>query len=90
MTEYKQMIFILNKNLYAFKKSVKSCDIPSILDNNIVFIDTLRNANKIFESLSPKAKIDNATTNDKSKELAMQYFDVRSRINSICSCVTKK
>jgi len=86
VTEYQQRIFILSKNLELFKKSVSSCDIPNMLDNNIVFIDTLRNANKMFESLDPKSKYAEENTSRKSKELVTQYFDTKGRINNMCSC----
>lgn len=83
-TEYQQRIFILGKNLEIFEKSVHSCDIPSMLDNSIVFVDTLKNANKIFENLSPKLKHAEMNTFNRSKKLTEQYFNTRGKINNIC------
>lgn len=85
-TEYQQRISILSKNLELFKKSVHSCDIPGMLDNSIIFIDTLRNADNMFGSLPQQLQVAETDAFDKSKKLVTQYFDIRGRINRVCSC----
>ena len=87
-TAYQQTVIVLNQNLAAFEKSIDSCNINKMLDENITFVDTLRNANNIFESLSPKVKYDEASTRNKSKDLVRKYFNTKNRIDETCSCMS--
>lgn len=87
-TAYQQVVFALSKNLESFEKSIDTCDIHQMLDGNVAFVETLKNANKAFESLPQKVKSDEITTHNKSKQLVQRYFDVRNKINDACSCVS--
>ena len=85
-TKYKENVWALGKNLDLFKKSVLTCNIADILDSHTAFVETLKNTNKTFESLSPTSKQEEDNELFKSKSIVKQYFDARANINTICSC----
>lgn len=87
-TAYQQIVFALNQNLKSFEKSIASCDIHQMLDENVAFIETLKNANKTYESLPPNIRSTETGTHNKSKELVQKYFGVKSGIYEACSCVS--
>lgn len=49
MTTYQQVVFILGKSLESFEKSINTCNIHNMLDENV-------NVNKTFESLPPNVQ----------------------------------
>jgi len=85
-TKYKENVWALGKTLDLFKKSVLTCNIADILDSHTAFVETLRNTNNKFESLSQQSKLEEEGTFHKSKSLVKKYFDIRSGINKTCSC----
>ena len=85
-TKYQESVWALGKNLEIFKNSVATCNIANILDSHTAFVETFKNAGKIFESLPSKLKLEEENTLHKSESLIKQYFDIRANINSICSC----
>lgn len=89
-TAYKENVWALGKSLDLFKESVASCNIVNILDSHTAFVETLKNANNKFESLSQKSKQEEEDTFRKSKSLVGKYFDARASINTICSCKLAK
>jgi hypothetical protein len=89
ITAYQQMVSVLRENLRSFEKSIDSCNVHKMLDENMIFVDTLRNANKTFESLSPMVKRKEVDAHNKSNELVRKYFSSKGRINETCSYMTK-
>jgi hypothetical protein len=87
-TTYQQAIFTLSKSLESFEKSIDSCNIHKMLDENVAFVEILKNANKTFESLPPKTRSTEVGTYNKSKELVRKYFTIRGKINDACSCMS--
>lgn len=87
-TVYQQVVFTLDKSLESFEKSINSCNIHKMLDENVAFVETLKNANKTFESLPPDVRNTELGTRDKSKEIVRKYFTVRGKINDACSCMS--
>lgn len=85
---YQQAVFALSKSLESFEKSIKSCNIHNMLDENVAFVETLKNSNRTFESLPPKIKNTEMGTHNKSKELVRKYFNLRGKINDACSCMS--
>lgn len=87
-TVYQQVVFTLGKSLESFEKSINSCNIHKMLDENVAFVETLKNANKTLEHLPPNVRSSEAETYNKSKEIVLKYFKVRGKINDACSCMS--
>ena len=85
-TTYKEKVWALGKNLDLFKKSVLTCNVGDILDSHTAFVETLTNANKAFETLSPRSKGEEGSELRKSKSFLKEYFDTRASINMVCTC----
>jgi hypothetical protein len=85
---YSQMVFALSQNLKTFEKSIESCDIHKMLDENVTFVETLRNVNNTFESLPSKVKSAEIKAHNQSKELVRKYFGAKNRIYDACSCTS--
>ncbi len=84
ITKYQDSVSILRHRVETFGKSVKSCDITKMLDDNTMFIETLKYSNNIFESLPQKDKIAEKETFDNSKFLVDKYFKIKSIIKDNC------
>lgn len=87
-TTYEQTVFSLGKSLESFEESINSCDIHRMLDKNVEFVETLKNANRTFEMLPQKIKSTEMGTHHKSKELVQKYFHAKGKIDQACSCMS--
>lgn len=88
MTIYQQVVFTLGKSLESFEKSINTCNIHRMLDENVTFVEALKNANKTFESLPPNVQRTEVGTRNKSKAFVQKYFIIKGKINDACSCMS--
>lgn len=86
---YKDRVYIIEQYLRLFKKSVEQCNIPVMLDNSMQFLEATKNADNLYFRLPSKIKEDEKDINSKSRNLLVQYFDIKSKIRHFCDCRIK-
>ena len=77
MKMYKDRISTTEQNLKLLKKSVEECNVPLMIENSTIFLETIKNANNIYSRLPPKIKENEKNTNRKSYALIEQYFNIK-------------
>ncbi len=86
LTKYQNSLEILKHRVSEFGKSVKTCNMTKMLDDNTLFMETLKHVNNAFMTLSQEEKDVEHKRFNSPKYVVDRYFEIKGAINNNCIC----
>lgn len=88
-TPYQESVTTLGQNLILFKDSVKTCNIPKMLEHSSLFVETLMHSNNIYDNLPTDLKHKEEIAFNRSRAFVHSFLNAKSTVEGVCDCRLK-